>query len=196
MPDWARVGGYTETEWVEHDGTTLDAEPCRGRKYRLHAWPPFEAAEDSPFFTLWVPALALHNGWQPDDGSLLQKMRVVQCRLLDVLSVSDRRPGGVGRELLVEAISVEDPMSILRSSVPVDTNLQGCFLDAREEERSHVHAEDRQLCQTTMEGDINFDFLLDPACSRVALVVDRSQCRGFFWCGHGRLDESTRRALK
>lgn len=47
------------------------------RMHTLCASAPFAAEEGEPFLTLWLAPQVVVNGWEPDDGPLLSRIRVV-----------------------------------------------------------------------------------------------------------------------
>lgn len=200
-PEWAAVVGFTNVSWRGDDGYPSDTSPLVGARYVVDVRAPFLA--DSTFFALWTPALACVNGWDASTAGRLHEMRVVSCRLVAASRVQERSAESLssGHEsadstarLEVDILDVFDPMRLVATRAPVETDLAG-FLLGREHRRSELALDDRRWVETSMQSDVSFSFLLDADERRVVLALDESLCSGFFYAGHGVLSREARQAL-
>lgn len=179
-PPWCRVAGPTHVQWRDADGTVLDREPVIGETLVAVVAAPFATGEDGRFHTLWQPALAALNGMDTDP-SALARLRIIEAELTTIGAPTNAE-GRDGNEVLVRVHAVIAPESFLDEPA-VATRLDGCLLTSR---GKHIVEHDRwRLVDVSLEGDINYSYLLERESRSLVVMWDDSICQGFFYAGHG-----------
>jgi hypothetical protein len=146
--------------------------------------PPFFADIGETFLTRHTPACVIANGWEPESAEHLSQVCLVRCQLA---SIGDETEAWGRAARLVELLPTEilDPIQVSGAALPTD--LEGTLIDPRPREKFVLVGSDRVLVDTTMEGDVNFEFWLRKDRPEIFLLADTSICQGYVYSGNGLL---------
>jgi hypothetical protein len=185
---WVVASGFTHARWSLH-GSPLEKPPSPGQELDVEAQSPFLATVGVPFHTLWLPPLVQANGLQPSDAACLVELRVVRAVWRRPDAVTHQLDGGRRAATLRARVeAVVDPFEQARALPPHRLSLQGWSVVGSGHETHEVMAfGERVYVTTSLQGDVSFDYLLHAREGWLALLVDESICRGFFYAGRGDL---------
>lgn len=202
LPQWASGGGFATSHWQTEAGDPLDEPPMFENAYKVIVRAPFAATAEVPFFLLWVPPLVAFNGWEPTYGSFLDELRIVRCSLRQV---GQRQPDPNGGRhercaITIAVLGVDSPRDVpVSATTTAEADaLAGVLIDTSASVRkTRLDSDTLTLISTSMQGDVNFDVLIERDSLSLLMIVDTSICQDFFCFGRVRLsDERMARLLK
>lgn len=185
---WWTCSGYTCAIWLDAWGAA-ELPPAPGALARALVAAPFATGPDGQFWALWQPPSVALNGWDPGAEAPISQIAVIRAAFERI--IGPRVFAGMERhEIEARVLEVRGLLSFLDEPA-VPTTLEGCLLNPRGRSQKLAAWDSQALVvETSLEGDVNFGFVLARGTNSLLLVEDTSICAGFFYAGHGRLSEA------